>query len=329
MLRTRLQLVAPLALSITVAGATVGCQPYRRCDPVDEAATDALPERLSLTGLYAPGSTSVLANGVLGFRPRFELWSDGAVKQRWIWLPPGAAIDSRDMDAWQFPIGTKVWKEFVQGGVRVETRLLARQSSGWTGVAYLWKSSGDDAMAAPYGAIDALDTSHDVPAANECAACHGGRSSHVLGFSALQLAQPAAPPAVDLDQLASLGLLTHAPTEEPQVPGSETDQAALGYLHANCSHCHNAARPPRSGARCFDPDSDIDFTLSAAPAAAVTDTAALRTGRGASFEAGDPDGSRLLELMSKRGRFEQMPPLASEQVDTDAVALLRRWIETL
>jgi hypothetical protein len=43
---------------------------------------------------------------------------------------------------------------------------------------------------------------------------------------------------------------------------------------------------------------------------------------------GHPERSVLLERISKRGRG-QMPPLATSQVDDEAVRLLRAWIESL
>jgi hypothetical protein len=33
--------------------------------------------------------------------------------------------------------------------------------------------------------------------------------------------------------------------------------------------------------------------------------------------------------VSERGRFRQMPPLATEKVDPVGVALLRRWVEEM
>jgi hypothetical protein len=307
----------------------VGCQPYRKCDPVDEAAVGQLPERLSLTGLYAPGTAEAIASDVRSFRPRFELWSDGASKRRFIWLPPGTQIDTGDMDSWQFPVETKLWKEFTRDGVRVETRLLQRLPDGWIGLAYLWQEDGTDAIAAAYGAIDALGTRHNVPASNECDACHGGRSSYALGFSAVQLAQPTEADSLNLDELIRLGLVSQVPAVTPVVPGNETEQAALGYLHANCSHCHNASRPNREGSRCFDPESDVDFSLRADEGPTATDTSTYRTATDVCFEPGQPSSSSLIELVNQRSRFRQMPPLASELVDTAAVALLRRWIEEM
>ena len=314
-------------VAIAVGCVTLGCQPYRACDPVDDAAVGKLPERLSLTGLYSP-ETGAVAPDVRTFRPQFELWSDGASKRRFIWLPPGARIDTSDMDSWLFPVGTKVWKEFTRAGVRVETRLLERLPSGWIGLSYLWEKGGADAIAAPYGAIDALGTPHNVPASNECAACHGGRRSHVLGFSAVQLARQTEADGLTLDELTRLELISDVPAVTPQVPGNETEQAALGYLHANCSHCHNASRPKHAGARCFDPENDLDFLLRADDATRVSETSTYRT-TAEVIEAGHPDHSALIDLVSQRSRFKQMPPLASEAVDSTAVTLLRRWIEEM
>jgi hypothetical protein len=316
-------------LAILAAGCVAAsCQPYRACDPVDEAVTSELPQRLSLTGLYAAEASGSLAPDVRSFRPRYELWSDGASKQRWIWLPPGAQINTTDQNSWQFPVGTKLWKEFTRDGVRVETRLLQHLPSGWVGLAYVWSRDGTDAMAAPYGAIDVLGTPHNVPASNECNACHGGRSSHVLGFSAVQLAQPAAADSLNLEDLVRLELISHPPAAMPEVPGTESEQAVLGYLHANCSHCHNARRPNREGARCFDPDMDLDFSLSANESPSVAETSTYRTTKDV-IEPGRPDDSTLFELVNQRSRFRQMPPLATEQVDQPAVALLRQWIEDM
>jgi hypothetical protein len=305
----------------------VQCQPYRKCDPVNERAVGELPDRLSLTGLYAPGGAETIAADVRSFRPRFELWSDGASKRRWIALPAGTQVDTSDMDAWQFPVGTKVWKEFTRDGVRVETRLLQRLQGGWIGLAYLWQTDGTDAIAAPFGAIDALGTPHNVPASNECDACHAGRSSHVLGFSAVQLAEPTESDSLNLNELTRLNLVSHVPAAAPRIPGNETEQAALGYLHANCSHCHNGSRPKRGGSRCFDPQNNLDFLLRADEGLNVFETNTYRTAIDAFVEPGRPSSSRLIDLVSQRSRFKQMPPLASEVVDTAAVALLRRWIE--
>jgi len=283
-----------------------GCNRYWVCGEV-ESRMASLPGRLSETGLYADIATGELAPGVVPFTPRFPLWSDGSEKQRWILLPGGAQIDKSDMDEWVFPEGTKVWKQFSLGGVRIETRLLAKAGptdADWTPLAYVWDADGADAIAAPLGAIDSHHTDHDVPAAGECFACHGGRRSFILGYSAVQLG-------------------------DVVVPGNAIEVAALGYFHGNCSHCHNQTRPERSGARCFDPRDGYDFTLAVGRLDATGSTPTYQTVVGDAVKRGDPDGSRLFELVSSRGFFRQMPPLATEKVDASAVANIRAWIEGL
>src|SRR5688572_33459749 len=90
------------------------------------AVPEPLPSTLGATGLYLNGSIEELGPGVQGFTPQYPLWSDGATKRRWISLPPGTAIDASRPAAWDFPRGTKFWKEFSVEGRRIETRLIER-----------------------------------------------------------------------------------------------------------------------------------------------------------------------------------------------------------
>jgi hypothetical protein len=327
------------ALFSTVAALSLlsGCglfESYRQCADLDPTRSGLLPTRLSETGLFADVRADLVAPGVLAYRPEFELWSDGATKRRWIQLPPDGRIDTEDMDSWSFPVGTKLWKEFSRDGVRVETRLLQRMGPGegeWAAVSYLWNDGGTDALAVPDGVEDARGTPHVVPSATECMGCHGGRRSRVLGFSAIQLSHPAATGMVDLDQLSQRGLLTAPPAARLELHASAPQKAALGYLHANCSHCHNQDRPARAdGFRCFDPEKKLDFSLRAGDLGAVEQTATYRTALGEVIKRGDPDGSTVIERMSTRDRFPpSMPPLASKRVDDQGVKAIRAWIEGL
>ena len=117
---------------------------FEECDAPSETALQALPTSLSEAGLFSNMATEVLAPGVLPFEPQFKLWSDGAAKRRWIFIPPGAAIDTSDMNQWRFPMGTKLFKEFTRDGVRVETRILMKtglDDESWSGSAYIWNFS--------------------------------------------------------------------------------------------------------------------------------------------------------------------------------------------
>lgn len=182
--------------------------------------------------------------------------------------------------------------------------------------------------------------------------CHAGRAGRVLGLSAIQLARanfiaPRAPSDgdLDLDGLVADGLLTDPPAQAPVVPGDDVTRRALGYVHANCSHCHNQVRPARiQDFRCYDPDNELDFRLDVDDVATGDPerTAFFRTAIGdasvgAPFARGNVEESFGLKLMSLRdpdlarrgGEVAQMPPLATEVVDDEGVAALTALIESL
>ena len=275
---------------------------------------DPLPVHLRDTGLSDPRK--------LSFSPQYPLWSDGARKRRWIYLPPGTAIDASRPDAWEFPAGTRLWKEFSLGGP-VETRFIERlPDSTWRYATYIWNEEGTDATLAPPDGIAALPTrdGYSIPSQSDCRACHESAAVPVLGFSALQLSSdrdPLAPHAdarseIDLDGLLARGLIRNLPpgATSPRIEGSSTvERAALGYLHGNCGHCHNdtEARVP------------VDLTL----AESVVDGSASSDRVLRSLL---KVRSRFLERVSSRNPQRQMPPLGTRLVDVAALALIERWI---
>jgi hypothetical protein len=316
-----------IALALSLSGCS-GCARYRRCSAPPPAVIATLPRQLSETGLFASVGSSTVAPGVRAYEPDYPLWSDGAEKRRWIALPEGESIDTSDPDDWSFPIGTKLWKEFSLEGRRVETRLLAKIGSGatdWAGAAYVWDAEQRDATLALEGVTDAHGLPYDVPKAADCQGCHGGRKSYVLGFSALQLADPGLP--LSLSDLNAEGRLSRPIERAPVITGDDVEQSALGYLHANCGHCHNRARPPRGeGPRCYDPERSLDFWLASdsPPSAGLANAVTSSVPR--FVTPGDPDASRLIALVSRRNGFLHMPPLGSRRVDPDGVRTLRAWV---
>jgi hypothetical protein len=306
----------------------------------------APPQRLSDTGLFAPGAPTQVRGDALDFSPLYPLWSDGASKRRWISLPAGAAIDASNPDAWEFPRGTKLWKEFAHGRA-VETRFIERMADGtWRFAAYVWNEQGTEAELAPAGgATVKLDGNrrYTVPGEADCRACHDGGAVPVLGFSALQLSpdrDPFAPHAeaaasnhVNLQTLVERGLIKHLPSTYLATPpriqaATPTARATLGYLHGNCGHCHN------------DAGSLASMELSLQQTGFSSSDTTLRTLINASSRfrmhgvdrrvaPGDAAASALAARMRSRNPYTQMPPLGTSVMDADAVALVERWIDEL
>ena len=282
----------------------------------------ALPALLSQTGLYTDIGTKQLVPGTTEFMPANVLWSDGAEKHRWIQLPDAAQIDSSDMNHWTFPVGTKFFKEFALDGKRLETRLIwhvndtGNRETDYLVGAYVWNDAESDATYMVNGEDNIRGTDHDAPAADTCWRCHVGEAGHVLGFSALQLGDTSAWPL----------------TVQPGVTFTAPNPA-LGYLHANCGHCHN----PDGGAWV---DSHMILRLDVSEHDPMT-TQIYQTTVGVPLEqwinrgyttriiAGDPDHSAVFVRMSSRAMNVQMPPLATEYIDPNGMDLLRSWITSL
>lgn len=304
---------------------------------------------LSQTGLYADVECRTLADDVEGFAPKLTLWADDADKERWLRLPPDAVIDTTEMDRWVFPIGTRAWKQFSLGGRVLETRLIERYGPGreeyWMG-AFVWDDASSDATYVEAGQADLLGTPHDAPSEDQCWSCHNGEPGRLLGVSALQLA-PA--PRVDdhdsenllsLDRLARDGVLSVRPTPGTRhaPPGDDLTSGALGYLHANCGHCHNSRGTAWPDTRMVLRLSFDELTPPATPAEqtrlyqSIVGTE-VEYFRGEDFPIrvvpGHPEASAVIGRMQVRGPRRQMPPIGTEAVDATGVDLVSRWIAAL
>lgn len=320
----------------------VGCQGAAgvKGAPVEDAGVDAKkappavvvdeahvvgPARLSETGLYEDFAKRKVRGDVISFVPRFPLWSDGAEKKRYLALPEGGTIDTSDMDAWGFPLGTKMWKEFWVGQKLVETRLLSRESEDeWWMVSYLWREDGSDADAVVDGMENALGTQHDVPSQNDCRKCHAGGHSLALGVTAVQLTG---------DMIGKLsGRMTAPPAGEFVVPGGDVERAALGYLHANCGHCHNdhTGLHSQSAMRLAlrAKDSDLLQTPVYKTAFGLKARHVVPPAIDTVIVPGQPEQSQLFVRMALRAGWA-MPPIATEVGDPDGVDAVYAWISAL
>jgi cytochrome c553 len=311
------------------------------------AGEPAAPGTLAATGLVGEA-----VPGLSRYAPVYPLWTDGAAKRRWVSLPAGASIDASRPGAWVFPAGTRFWKEFAFGGRKVETRYMEKRQDGtWLYAAYVWNEAQTEATLAPAGGLrDHADVGegvrHDIPGVADCGVCHeaAGRDA-VLGFSAVQLsperdplaphAEPFDPGMLDLDALVAAGRLSPAPADGAAAAGiaarTPRERAALGYLHANCGGCHHRDDEAASAGLWLrvapgDAPGAHDVLRTALGQASASPVEGVPGGRGQRIAPGDPGHSALVQRMESRHPLRQMPPLGSERVDREAVALIRAWI---
>jgi hypothetical protein len=314
---------------------------------------------LSTAKVYKTG-VATLRSCWTEYKPAYELWSDGLVKRRFIYLPAGAQIATGpnpvtgaapNMDRWVFPVGTRFLKEFARAsdGKKVETRIWERTATGYTFGTFVWRADQSDADYTESGGTSVLPlddgTPHDLPRQNECTRCHDGETGKGLGFSAVQLSKaPASAGDVTLSAVIARGWLSHPPATLPAatgspIPGTATEAAGMGVLHANCGHCHN----PLGQANTLTMELRVRYGETTASTTKLWTTTVgvptqaynkngitLRINPGpAGAGNGVPTMSATWFRYSERNN-DQMPPLGTVHVDTTgSLKRLEDWIKGL
>lgn len=339
-----------VALILLVAACGDNANAPADAPPADEMVYDtpvdgdpSHPLTLMDTGLCMNAGCTQIAPMAKPYVPQYALWSDGATKKRWISLPPGTQIDTTNPNFWKFPVGTKLWKEFTRGGVRVETRFMMKLMAddtalgAWFFASYAWNTAQDATTeATPGGMVDANGTTHDIPSRQQCRRCHENNPSRVLGFQALSLDFQGEVGDLDLDDLVGASLLTANPpsgTPHYPLPGTAVDKAAFGYLHANCGGCHNPASAIFA-TTAIELRMDVTKLASVAvmPARLTTLNVNGTVGglTGPIVKPNDPAGSVMITRMTALTSPPRMPEIGTEVVDDDlptsGVNVVTAWI---
>ena len=312
------------------------------------------PKLLSQTGVFSDPAQLTPEAGLIPYTVNAPLWSDGAVKTRWMTLPAGTTIHFAPNGEWTFPAGTVFVKNFelpvddTNPKIlhRLETRLLVRDTNGTVyGASYKWRADHSDADLITAGLTEniTIKTAGGTrtqrwfyPGRQDCLTCHTPVSGGVLGVKTRQLnGDFQYPNGVTDNQLRAwnhLGLFD-TKLDENDIPRfarlvDVTDPAAplelraRSYLDANCAQCH---RP--GGVEAFF---DARFDTPLAKQALLNGPVANPLGiPGAKIVVpGNPAKSVLYHRISIVGDL-QMPPLARNTVDQPAVAAIAEWINSL
>ena len=323
-----------LIASAAANGLASGLPPVRVNDAVIMA--DAMPRQLSDYRFFADMRAQQPVPYVFPYALNTPLWSDGAEKLRFIYVPPGTRLAADGEGLLQFPVGAAIIKTFAFGtGAErrlIETRVLLHRAEGWVALPYRWNAEQTDAMLALAGGRINLTTpageaiSYAIPNKNQCKTCHGKDGT----------VTPIGPKARNLSvqwmgEMLEAGKLDHIPPGGATMPvwagytaTSPAEPFARAYLDVNCAHCHQ----PGGGAS----NSGLDlrweqhdpqrFGIGKRPVAA---------GRGAgdfdfSILPGHPDKSILVYRMESAEPGIAMPELGKASVDHKGIAVVRRWI---
>lgn len=291
-------------------------------------------------------------NPTSGFRYELvnQLFTDYALKDRFVFLPPGTSAAYRPKYELDFPVGTIITKSFsIQEASRpaptlIETRLLVRRAQGWVPLNYVWKdgvaklSRGGEIrpMVTRVAKLRNVAINYQIPNLRQCASCHyindeirpiGPTASH------LNRAAPEAPAQNQLRAWEARGALSGLPdlTQVAQEadwkdPSAPIDARARGYLAINCAHCHNPVGNARPTGLFLGPQWEtgtIESGVCKTPVAAGL----AAGGRSYDIMPGSAAGSILYYRMGQEHLAVKMPQLGRSIPHEEGNALIRDWID--
>jgi glucose/arabinose dehydrogenase len=268
-------------------------------------------------GAAPPPATLLSATGcsksadAINYDVASPLWSDGADKARWLFLPDGKKIDVKPDGDFDVPTGSVAVKTFSIAGKKVETRLFAHYDDGsWAGWSYEWNDDQKDAVLLDGGKDKVLPNGQTwtFPSRSQCLQCHTAAAGFTLGLEARQ---------VDVNLFARD---LASPVPEPLKKRFDPNDVAA-YLHANCSQCHR----PGGGAGAATMDLRFDANFVAQTCGVPPNAGDLGDPNARLMLPGRPQQSILLQRMSRRDEA-QMPPLATHIVDPHGVDLVSTFI---
>lgn len=310
--------------AMVIATVSLGARDDMRVN--DAAITaDALPPLLSDYGFF-DDSPDRPSRTLIRYDLQTPLFSDYAVKTRFIYLPTGTHMESDEEGPIRFPVGAAIIKSFAfrqsDGSLRtVETRVLLHRVSGWVALPYIWRADGSDADLRLAGGRERMaiiddagvtrSFSYAVPNRNQCRTCH-------------QRDEAVAPIGPNLRNMSSSSLMPFPRWNDASAP---LDARARAYLDVNCAHCHNPHGSASNSGLFLEYERPFGMAVGAwkRPVAAGRGSGSLEY----AIVPGDPTRSILLYRMRSTDPGIAMPELGRSLVHDEGAALIEQWIAAM
>lgn len=315
---------------------------------------NALPfERLSDYNFFEGDLKNLQpAESVLPYDLNSSLFSDYALKKRFVWMPQGnSAKYTADGEVLDFPTGSILIKNFYYDSITpsnsqyiIETRLMIKKAEGWIFANYVWNDEQNEAFFNLQGNVkriswiqDGVQMSGDytIPSELQCATCHNLNGSNTLigpkpqnlnkTFNYADGAQN------QLGKWIQQGYLESAPSQiNSTVNWEDTsyplDIRARSYLDINCAHCHS------ENTSCGYTPMDLAFSKTNNPVnlgACVEPIDYVSGTQQYIIEKQNAEQSLLHFRMNTNIPSERMPTIGRNVIDTKAVTLIENWINSM
>lgn len=339
------------------------CENVKNGDEPNYAAFKADCPKLSDYNLFENNSDPIqnpTGKVKLPYKLSSKLFTDYALKDRLIFLPPRGTIDYHPVDVFRFPEGTLITKTFKypkdfnnpQKDIKViETRILVKRKDGWHALPYVWDEEKGEAFLARAGASipvqfvhtngKKFDFTYQVPSENKCFSCHevAGKLSPIGPQAKLLNTEFDYPHIGNKNQLQymfdwEILMGTRDVSKAPKAPDYEDQSADLharakAYLHINCAHCHAPSGRARTSGLYLEYERDHNT------AAYGNCKPPVAAGRGSGdnkyiLEPGiEAHKSILYVRMNSNDPGVMMPEVGRSLIHKEGVELMDKWIKSL
>lgn len=288
------------------------------------------------------------AKKVLAYEPISTLFTDYALKKRFVWMPDGTIANYEgDGEILNLPVGAALVKTFYYDNVEptgetriIETRVMIRKASGWIFAEYIWNDEQTEAYLDMNGSYTAISwnengsiksTNYRIPSSTECLVCHKLNDQPIpIGIKPQNLNFKL--PGQDKKQLQkwiSYGYL------ENNLPGNivsavdyhdmsnSVDLRLRSYLDINCAHCH------QEGKHCDYRPLRLAFSETADPVnigLCVEPDEYINSALVNIITPANKDRSVMHYRLISTDENVRMPLLGRTLVHDEGVALLEEWI---
>ncbi len=294
--------------------------------------------------------------GVLPYKPISTLFTDYALKKRFVWMPTGVkASYVADHELLDFPVGSVLIKNFyyenvLPGNVKkiIETRILIKKSDGWITANYIWNDAQDEADLDTSGDGGFVDlnwiqdgveksTNYRIPAQSQCFTCHKADFQNApIGVKPQSLDSNyefTDGASNQLQKWMDMGYL------EDNLPGSinavvdykdtsqPLDLRVRSYFDINCASCHSDEGHCNYRAVRFAFDETTDPVKMGVCDDPQTPVPGYENSK--LVTPGDPSDSVLFFRVSTSEEQYRMPLIGRTIQHEEGVALLEEWINSL
>ena len=306
---------------------------------------------------------------VLPYEPASSLFTDYALKKRFVWMPKSTkATFIADDKVLDLPVGAVLIKTFYYNKIQpnnttkiLETRLMIKKSTGWIFADYIWNDDQTEARFDLTGSYVNLDFKDDenlsksvtyrIPNESQCVVCHKNKkiidgklvtSFNPIGIKPQNLNFSIYYKGANQNQLkkwVAQGYLENnfllpiqsKTTVNYKDVSKSLDARARSYVDINCAHCHQDERhcDYRPLRFAFNETGGSDGTTKMGACVDTRDMQSFPSYLNKIITPGNIETSMLFYRINTVDDSYRMPLHGRTLIDTQGVTLMKDWINSL